>query len=167
LKNEYPAFGGNFEVIHHTQLLEELLQAGRITPQPGTSAEEITFHDPCYLGRQNGVFEAPREAVRRSGANLREMPRSRARSFCCGAGGSQMWKEEEKGVERVNAARVREAMATGADTLAVGCPFCMVMLTDAARDAGDRIRVRDVVEILADRLPPPPSEADPEKDALS
>jgi Fe-S oxidoreductase len=167
LKNEYPAFGGNFEVIHHTQLLEELLSAGRITPRPGGSAEEITFHDPCYLGRQNGVFEAPREAVRRSGANMREMPRTRARSFCCGAGGSQMWKEEEKGLERVNAARVREAMATGAETLAVGCPFCMVMLTDAAREAGDRIRVRDVVEILADQLPAPPSAADPETSALS
>jgi Fe-S oxidoreductase len=112
-----------------------------------------TFHDPCYLGRQNGVFEAPRQVLHRGGGSLTEMARSRARSFCCGAGGAQMWKEEEQGRERVNAARVREAMETGAETLAVGCPFCMIMLTDAARDAGDRIQVRDVVEILADRLP--------------
>jgi Fe-S oxidoreductase len=160
LKNEYPAFGGSFEVIHHTQLVQELLESGRITLQQAGSPEEMTFHDPCYLGRQNRIFEAPREALRRSGQSLREMPRSRARSFCCGAGGSQMWKEEEKGRERVNAARVREAMETGAETLAVGCPFCMIMLTDAARDAGDRIQVRDVIEILAEKILENPPSAD-------
>jgi Fe-S oxidoreductase len=163
IRNEYPAFGGSFEVIHHTQLIQELLQAGRLRPSDGAPIGEITFHDPCYLGRQNGVFEAPRQVLAGSGGTLAEMPRSRARSFCCGAGGSQMWKEEEQGRERVNAARVREAMETGADTLAVGCPFCMVMLTDAARDAGDRIQVRDVVEILAGRLSqetPRPTSAD-------
>jgi Fe-S oxidoreductase len=153
LQNEYPAFGGSFTVIHHTQLLQELSEAGRLQTEPGSSPASATFHDPCYLGRQNGIFEAPRQVLRRGGAPLTEMPRSRARSFCCGAGGAQMWKEEEQGRTRVNAARVREAMETGAETLAVGCPFCMVMLTDAARDAGDRIQVRDVVEILADRLP--------------
>jgi Fe-S oxidoreductase len=154
LQNEYPAFGGSFTVIHHTQLLQELSEAGRLRAEPASSPASTTFHDPCYLGRQNGVFEAPRQVLRRGGGSLTEMARTRARSFCCGAGGAQMWKEEEKGRTRVNAARVREAMETGAETLAVGCPFCMIMLTDAARDAGDRIQVRDVVEILAERLPP-------------
>jgi Fe-S oxidoreductase len=153
LKNEYPAFGGAFEVIHHTQLVQELLESGRLSLERGASMEELTFHDPCYLGRQNGVFDAPRAALRGAGREVREMPRTRARSFCCGAGGSQMWKEEEAGRERVNAARIHEAMQTGAETLAVGCPFCMIMLSDAARDAGDRIQVRDVVELVADQLP--------------
>jgi Fe-S oxidoreductase len=167
LKNEYPAFGGSFEVIHHTELVQELLEAGRLRLEPGASTADLTYHDPCYLGRQNGIFDAPRQALRRSGQAVREMPRSRARSFCCGAGGSQMWKEEEKGRERVNAARVREAMETGAGTLAVGCPFCMIMLTDAALDAGDRIAVRDVVEIVADKLPAAEGAARAEKQAGS
>jgi len=167
LKNEYPAFGGSFEVIHHTRFVQELLESGRLTLEEAAAAKPMTFHDPCYLGRQNGIFEAPREALRRSGHDLQEMPRARARSFCCGAGGSQMWKEEEKGRERVSAARLREATETGAETLAVGCPFCMIMLSDAARDAGDRIQVRDVVEILADQLPAEQRANEPERKAAS
>jgi Fe-S oxidoreductase len=151
LKNEYPAFGGNYEVIHHTQLLEELIAAGRIRLKGGSAVSAVSFHDPCYLGRQNGIFDAPRSSLRAAGANLREMPRHRAKSFCCGAGGGQMWKEEEHGQERVNVARMREAMATGAGALAVACPFCMLMLTDAA---GDRLAVRDPVEIIAEQLAP-------------
>lgn len=152
LKNEYPAFGGHYEIVHHTQLLEELINAGRLRLDVGSPDGPITFHDPCYLGRQNGVYEAPREALRRTGGELTEMPRNKAKSFCCGAGGAQMWKEEEEGRERVSANRLREAQGVGADTLAVACPFCMIMLGDAAREVGDPVQVRDVVEIVAERL---------------
>jgi Fe-S oxidoreductase len=152
LKNEYPAFGGKYEVVHHTELLRELIGDGRIRLKTDVSSERVTFHDPCFLGRQNGVFEAPRAALRASGLPPVEMPRARAKSFCCGAGGAQMWKEEEQGRERVSTARMNEAVSTGADTLAVGCPFCMIMLTDAARQVGSGPEVRDVVEIVAERL---------------
>jgi len=158
LKNEYPAFGGNYTVIHHSQLLEELITAGRLPLVTEQKPEAIAFHDPCYLGRQNGVIEAPRAALRAaSGGAPLEMRSSRARSFCCGAGGAQMWKEEEQGQERVSAARLRQAQATGASTLAVGCPFCMVMLADASKDAGEPLQVRDLAEILAERLSTAPS----------
>jgi Fe-S oxidoreductase len=156
LKNEYPAFGGNYTVIHHTQLINELISQGnlklthqsQITTHPST----ITFHDPCYLGRQNGILEAPRQALGILGAELVEMPRSGAKSFCCGAGGAQMWKEEEHGTERVNTARFKEASATGAGALAVACPFCMIMLTDARKDAGSEMAVLDVAELIAGQL---------------
>jgi Fe-S oxidoreductase len=155
LKNEYPAFGGHYTVLHHTQLIDELLAEGRLRPHPAPAGETVTFHDPCYLGRHNGVIAAPRHVLREARVSLNEMPRHGAKSFCCGAGGAQMWKEEEAGRERVSAARLREAQATGAHTLAVGCPFCMIMLTDAARTAGDPLQVRDVAEVLADRLEQP------------
>ena len=148
LANEYPAFGGVYEVIHHTQLINELVGAGRLALEP-QAMEAVTFHDPCYLGRHNGVYEAPRSALRRAGAELQELPRSRSNSFCCGAGGAQMWKEEEHGTERVNNTRYAEVRASGAKTLAVGCPFCMVMLSDAARATGDPVPVRDVAEVVA------------------
>lgn len=149
LKNEYPAFGGDYQVIHHSQLIGELAAQGRLPTHAAAVDEAVTFHDPCYLGRQNGVVDAPRTALRLANVELKEMPRHGADSFCCGAGGAQMWKEEEAGSERVSADRVREAERTGAATLAVGCPFCMIMLTDAA---GDRLPVRDLAEIVADRL---------------
>lgn len=151
LRNEYPDFGGNYSVIHHTQLIEELVESGRLKTRddPGP---EITFHDPCYLGRQNQITEAPRAALQAAGMRAKEMPRNREMSFCCGAGGGQMWKEEEEGAERVSSDRLREARATGTGTLAVGCPFCMIMLNDAARQEGGDIQVRDVVEIVAERI---------------
>ncbi len=149
LRTEYPAFGGDYEVIHHSEFLQELFAAGRLDPSAADEAGGVTFHDPCYLGRQNGVIEAPREALGFVGIELQEMPRRRSTSFCCGAGGAQMWKEEEAGLERVSADRIREAKQTGASTLAVGCPFCMIMLTDAA---GDDLQVRDLVEIVAERV---------------
>jgi Fe-S oxidoreductase len=148
LANEYPAFGGVYEVVHHTQLISELVGAGRLKLEPRT-LEAVAFHDPCYLGRHNGVYEAPRGALRGAGAELQQLARSRANSFCCGAGGAQMWKEEERGAERVNNARYAEVRASGAKTLAVGCPFCMVMLSDAARGAGEPVPVRDVAEVVA------------------
>ncbi|HKZ70067.1 MAG TPA: (Fe-S)-binding protein, partial [Anaerolineales bacterium] len=151
LKNEYPAFGGNYEVIHHTQLIDELFANGKLKTD-SAKQPNVTFHDPCYLGRHNEVYAAPRNALTKAGASLSELPRSRAQSFCCGAGGAQMWKEEEHGAEHVNTNRFREAMATGKDTLAVGCPFCMVMMTDAARAEKSEMQVKDVAEIVAESL---------------
>jgi Fe-S oxidoreductase len=154
LKNEYPAFGGHYRVIHHTELLQELLVQGRLKLQEGAPSELFTFHDPCYLGRQNGVVEAPRQALGMAGATLAEMADHGRRSLCCGAGGGQMWKEEEHGDLRVNQLRLQQARATGAKVVAVGCPFCLIMLGDAAREQADALDVRDVVEVVADRLGP-------------
>jgi len=154
LKNEYPAFGGNYTVIHHTQLINELVGAGKISMQLSGDNFQVTFHDPCYLGRHNGIFEAPRDDLKAAGVQVIEMPRHGAKSFCCGAGGAQMWKEEENGTERVNTARFAEARATGASTLAVGCPFCITMLSDAATADGGAVEVKDVAEIVAEKLVP-------------
>jgi Fe-S oxidoreductase len=156
LQNEYPAFGGNYAVIHHSQLINELVASNRLTLNPKSNLQNptstLTFHDPCYLGRQNDIVRAPRQALASAGVNLIEMPRHGDQSFCCGAGGGQMWKEEEHGTERVNANRFKEAIATGAGTLAVGCPFCMVMLTDAGKDQNSEMQVRDIAEIVARQL---------------
>jgi Fe-S oxidoreductase len=152
LKNEYPAFGGNYEVIHHTQLINELVGAGKITMNLEGDNMKVTFHDPCYLGRHNEIFDAPREALKSAGALAIEMPRNESKSFCCGAGGAQMWKEEEKGSMRVNEARYKEAKETGVNTLAVGCPFCMTMLSDASKADGGTIQVMDVAELVAERI---------------
>ncbi len=152
LKNEYPAFGGNYIVIHHTQLINELVGAGKIQLSINNDKLNVTFHDPCYLGRQNNIIDAPREALHSIGLMTIEMPRSGAKSFCCGAGGAQMWKEEENGTSRVNIARFTEAKTTGAETLAVGCPFCLTMMTDAAKAEDSPIQVKDVAELVAERL---------------
>jgi Fe-S oxidoreductase len=155
LGKEYPQFGGNYEVIHHTQLLSELVANKKISVQANGENDLITFHDPCYLGRQNGIVDAPRVVLAEltgSAQPIIEMPRHGRQSFCCGAGGSQMWKEEEHGARPVNQERFREAAATGAKTVAVGCPFCMTMMTDAATKAGGEVRVKDVVELVAERL---------------
>jgi Fe-S oxidoreductase len=161
LKNEYPAFGGNFTVIHHTQLINELVGEGKI--QLGENSEQllVTYHDPCYLGRHNKVFDAPRDSLKSSHLTIIEMPRHADKSFCCGAGGGQMWKEEEHGDTSVNRARFAEAKATlqsaadpsaGAGTLAVGCPFCLTMLNDASKADGGTVKVLDVAELVAERL---------------
>src|SRR5688572_12577870 len=152
IKNEYPAFGGNYTVIHHTQLINELVGAGKIQMKLDGDMMKITYHDPCYLGRHNQVFEAPRENLASAGVEVIEMPRNSAKSFCCGAGGAQMWKEEEPGSARVNATRFAEAKSTGADTLAVGCPFCMTMLSDASKTDGGAMQVMDVAEIVAKQM---------------
>jgi Fe-S oxidoreductase len=149
---EYSQFGGDYQVIHHTQLLSELTAAGKIQVQRNGSVDQITFHDPCYLGRHNGVIDAPRGVLGSVGATMLEMPRHGTQSFCCGAGGAQMWKEEEHGDARVNEVRYEEAAATGAKTIAVGCPFCLTMLTDAAKSADKGVKVKDVAEIIAERL---------------
>jgi len=161
LKNEYPAFGGNYEVVHHTQLINELMTNDRLKLNHQILAQQtnamehpphVTFHDPCYLGRQNNILEEPRLDLAMLGVELVEMTHSGAKSFCCGAGGAQMWKEEEHGTERVSGYRFKEALATGADILAVGCPFCMVMLTDAKKDANSEVQVLDVAELVAAQL---------------
>lgn len=155
LKNEYPAFGGNYIVIHHSQLINELVDARRLELTPSDLNEglpHITFHDPCYLGRHNGITAAPRQALEIAGGNLVEMENHGMNSFCCGAGGGQMWKEEEAGSERVSASRFREAQATGAKILAVGCPFCLRMLSDAKNDANSELEIKDIAEIVASRL---------------
>ena len=152
LKNEYPAFGGNYEVIHHSQFINELITEGKLilekTQTNLAQQPSITFHDPCYLGRQNGILEEPRSVLTANGAKLIEMEKSQRKSFCCGAGGAQMWKEEEPGSERVNTSRFHQAQATGANTVAVACPFCMIMLNDAAKEVNSDMEVLDIAEIV-------------------
>ncbi len=167
LKNEYPQLGGTYEVVHHTQLLNKLVREGKLTPvapvggpagpsaRPGVPA--VTYHDPCYLGRHNKVYSPPRELIGATGLAFAEMPRHADRGFCCGAGGARMWMEEKIG-KRVNTERTEEAIATGAATIAVGCPFCRVMISDGVgslqgdRDAADQVQVRDVAQLLLEAV---------------
>jgi Fe-S oxidoreductase len=151
LEKEYSQFGGSYDVVHHTEFIDELIKAGRLKVKSG-AATQMTLHDPCYLGRQNGVLIEPRSVLNAVDADVVEMVKSGKQSFCCGAGGAQMWKEEEPGTSRVSAERIRQAKDVGAQTLAVGCPFCMIMLTDAAKGEAPNMQVRDVVEIIADNL---------------
>lgn len=151
LKNEYPAFGGHYQVVHHTQFIQELITAGKLQLKEATK-ETITYHDPCYLARHNEIIQEPRQTLELVGATTIEMPRHGKLAFCCGAGGAQMWKEEEEGNERVNANRFREAQKTGSDILAVGCPFCMIMLNDASKDVNSEMKVLDMAEIVASQL---------------
>jgi len=158
IRNEFPQFGGSYQVVHHTELIAELAAQGRI--RPGAAAEvagrKVTFHDPCYLARHNGVEEAPRRALRAAGVEVEEMPRNRRTAFCCGAGGGRMWLEEKLGT-RVNQNRVDEAAATlgeGGGVLATGCPFCLTMMKDGVAETGreEKLRVLDVAEIVASGL---------------
>jgi Fe-S oxidoreductase len=151
LKNEYPAFGGHYQVLHHTQFINELVSNGRLQASL-KDGQKITFHDPCYLGRHNQIIPEPRHILRNGSASFIELPRHGSNSFCCGAGGGQMWKEEEAGQERVSLNRMREAASSGADTLAVACPFCLVMLSDAAKEVASDMKLLDIAEIIADQL---------------
>jgi Fe-S oxidoreductase len=153
ISNEYPQFGGNFTVKHHTQFIEELIRDGKIKVS-GDGAGAATYHDPCYLGRHNGVFDAPRQLIQSAGARITEPNRNRSNSFCCGAGGGQFWKDEEKGNERVSTNRYRELKQTGAKTIATGCPFCMRMISEetAKEEEGSAPDVLDVAEIVARSL---------------
>jgi Fe-S oxidoreductase len=157
LRHDYPQFGGNFEVVHHTQLLARLVADGKLTPEKQV-ARGVTYHDSCYLGRWNGEFDAPRAILDSMDVprGLSEPPRSKKHGMCCGAGGARMFMEEES--PRVNEIRTDELLATGADAIAVACPFCNIMITDGvkARDAEERVTVRDVAELLADSLPDVP-----------
>jgi Fe-S oxidoreductase len=160
IKNEYRQFGVELEVVHHTQLLNRLVREGKlkpVAPQAGSGesdGKKITYHDPCFIGRHNQVYEPPRELLGAlPGTTFEEMPRNSERSFCCGAGGARMWMEENIG-ERINLNRTREAVATGADQIAVGCPFCRVMLSDgltaeqADGKAREEVEVLDVAQLL-------------------
>jgi Fe-S oxidoreductase len=153
LGKEYHQFGGEYTVIHHTELIEELIEQGRVpmSAHPGQTPN-VTFHDPCYLGRHNDVIQEPRHVLNRLEGNLIEMPRHGKNSFCCGAGGAQFWKEEEHGDKAVNVERYEEAKATGAEVVAVGCPFCMQMFETAQSSVADGPQVKDVAELIAERL---------------
>jgi Fe-S oxidoreductase len=155
LRHEYPRFGGAFEVVHHAELIGRLLAEGRLRLKPG-AATAVTLHDSCYIGRYNRIFEAPRAALRAvHGEAVREMPRHRGQSFCCGAGGANYWYDVAK-TEPAGVQRVREALATGARVLAAECPFCIKMLEQGAQtaDPEGRLVVKDVAEIVADALDP-------------
>jgi Fe-S oxidoreductase len=152
LKNEYPELGGKYEVIHHTQLVQQLIDAGKLKVEGGEfKGKKITYHDPCYLGRGNDVYEAPREVIKKLDVALAEMKRSRQNGLCCGAGGAQMFKEAEKGNKEVNVERTEEALETNPDVIAVGCPFCMTMMTDGVKhfNKEQQIKVMDVAEMIA------------------
>jgi Fe-S oxidoreductase len=158
IANEYPQLGGKYDVVHHTQLLDTLVAEGRLTPVKPLDDGSVTYHDPCYLGRHNKIYSPPRSLVRNlPGAELIEMPRNQDRGFCCGAGGARMWMEETLG-SRVNTNRTEEAVATGASTIAVGCPFCRVMLSDGVnevqsdKDDADKVQVVDVSQLLLDSV---------------
>lgn len=152
LKNEYPSLGGNYEVVHHTQFLRDLLNEGRLTVEGGQfRGKRITFHDPCYLGRANNVYEAPRELIRKLDAELVEMKSCKSRGLCCGAGGAQMFKDAEPGNKEVNIERTEQALDTKPEIIAAGCPFCNTMMTDGVKnkEKEGKIAVMDVAELIA------------------
>jgi heterodisulfide reductase subunit D len=152
LKNEYPSLGGNYEVVHHTQFINGLLKEGRLTIEGGSfKGKKITFHDPCYLGRGNDVYEAPRELIQKLDGELVEMKRCRSKGLCCGAGGAQMFKEPEKGNKDINIERTEEALETSPNIIATGCPFCNTMLTDGIKnkDKEAEVEVLDIAELIA------------------
>jgi len=155
-KNEYPALGGNFEVMHHASFLQQLIDEGKITLKDGGAykGKKITYHDSCYLGRANDIYEAPRKVLEALDAELVEMKRCKSNGFCCGAGGAQMFKEEEKGTTRVNVDRSNEAIDTGANIIAAACPFCNTMLTDGVKLAEKeaQVKVMDIAELIAESL---------------
>lgn len=154
LKNEYPALGGKYEVIHHSVFLQQLIDSGKLKVEGesprGDKAASITYHDSCYIGRGNGIYEAPREVLNTLKADIREMNRIKSNGLCCGAGGAQMFKEDEPGDKRINIERSEEALATGANTIAVNCPFCLTMMSDGVKAAEkqDEVMVYDLAELI-------------------
>ena len=153
IKNEYPSLGGHYEVIHHTQLIQQLIDEGKLTAEGGESfkGKRITYHDPCYLGRANDVYEAPRKALEVLDAQLVEMKRCRSNGLCCGAGGAQMFKEPEQGNKDINVERIEEALETSPQIVAASCPFCMTMLNDGVKikEKEHEVQVLDIAEITA------------------
>ncbi|WP_089885292.1 (Fe-S)-binding protein [Kriegella aquimaris] len=152
LKNEYPGLGGTYEVLHHTQFLKQLLEEGKISIEGGKfKGKRITFHDPCYLGRANGVYEAPRELIRKLDAELVEMKNCKKQGLCCGAGGGQMFKEPEKGDKDVNVERTEQALETQPEIIAAACPFCNTMMTDGvkSKEKEASVVVMDIAELIA------------------
>lgn len=156
LKNEYPELGGNYEVIHHATFLQQLIDEGKIIlkEEGSFTGKKITYHDSCYLGRANNIYEAPRKVLEALDAELIEMKRCGSKGLCCGAGGAQMFKEEEKGTTRINLERANEALGTGANIIAAACPFCNTMLTDGVKNSNkeDDVMVMDIAELIAASL---------------
>jgi len=150
LKNEYPKLGGHYEVIHHTQLISKLIEEGKLKVNEGMKGKKITYHDSCYLGRINGEYEAPRAILNQLQADITEMQESRSRGLCCGAGGAQMFKEDEPGDKRINIARIEQTLETGAEVVAANCPFCITMLMDGikAKEKQDDVMVLDISELI-------------------
>lgn len=152
IKNEYPELGGNYEVMHHTKFLKSLLEDGRMTIEGGKyKGKRITFHDPCYLGRANDIYEAPRDLIRKLEVELIEMKRCKSNGLCCGAGGGQMFKEPEKGNKDINVERTEEAIETKPNIIATGCPFCNTMMTDGVKATNNEetVEVMDIAELIA------------------
>ena len=155
IKNEYPSLGGTYEVVHHTQYIQELIEKGRLSVAGEEyKGKRITFHDPCYLGRANGVFEAPRAVLKKTNATLTEMKRHKKTALCCGAGGAQMFKEPEKGDMDINVMRTKDALETNPNIIATGCPYCNTMMTDGikAHEKEATVTVLDVAELIANSL---------------
>jgi Fe-S oxidoreductase len=156
IKNEYPALGGTYEVVHHTVFLQDLINSGRLVLKGGGAfkGKKITYHDSCYLGRANNIYEAPRAVLEALDIELVEMKRCKSNGLCCGAGGAQMFKEDEPGNKRINTERAEEALQTGASIIASNCPFCTTMLTDGVKnkEQEDQLQVLDVAEMVAQSL---------------
>jgi Fe-S oxidoreductase len=154
IKNEYSELGGNYEVIHHSTFLQQLISEGKIALEGGGSfkGKKITYHDSCYLGRSNNNYEAPRAVLEALDADLVEMKRCRTTGLCCGAGGAQMFKDAEKGSKEINVERTEEALSTGATTIAVACPFCMTMMSDGvkSKERETDVKVKDLAELIAE-----------------
>lgn len=154
LRNEYPALGGHYDVVHHSQFLQQLIDQGKLRVKEGGAykGKRITFHDSCYLGRANDVYDAPRDVIRALDAELVEMRRCKANGLCCGAGGAQMFKEPEKGNKDINVERTEEALEVKPDVLAVGCPFCTTMMGDGVKhfEQEEKVEVKDVAELIAE-----------------
>lgn len=154
LKNEYPDLGGHYEVIHHTQLLDQLLKDGRIKVKEDDKYDPVTYHDSCYMGRANGVYEAPRNVIAALKVELQEMPRHGSNGLCCGAGGAQMFKEDEPGDKRINTERIEEALRTNSKAVVSNCPFCLTMLSDGVKekDKQSEFMVYDLSELVLQKM---------------
>ena len=153
LKNEYPSLGGNYEVYHHTQFIQNLISEGRLKINDTIlKGKKITFHDPCYLGRANEEYESPRNLIRRLGVNLKEMKRNKSSALCCGAGGAQMFKDAEKGTKEINVLRTEDALEIKPDIIATGCPYCNTMMTDGVKfkEKEAEVLVKDIAELIAE-----------------
>jgi Fe-S oxidoreductase len=156
LKNEYPELGGNYEVMHHTEFLQSLINEGKLKLKNGGTfnGKKITYHDSCYIGRANGIYEAPRSVLKNLDNELVEMKRAGKTGLCCGAGGAQMWKEDEPGDKRINMERTEEALGTGAEIVAVNCPFCLTMMSDGvkAKEKQEEVMVYDLAELIVNNM---------------